>query len=180
MTYGGETTYEYTTRMLAPGVQHWWIAHNLGIVPLPGGNWSCQFSFGSASVRVNFKSGGPTGRIIGAAACAGKDITSFGSNRSLRACRPDRSGGSIPVTDEVVCSAVLPSSASTELTIQLLSGGVDVVSPHVDRVEGPLHIASPAFKPPPGQGTFAAGDYVCRFSIDGIPVAETPLHLAPS
>ena len=180
MTYGGATTYGYSTRVLEVGVHRWWIAHNLGTVPLPGGDWSCQFSFGSGTARVNFKSGGPVGQLIGAAACGGKDTILFGSNRTLRACRPDRSGGSIPVTDEIVCSAVLPNSASKELTIQLLLGGVEVVAPYVGRVDQLLWIARPAFNPPLGQGTFAVGDYVCRFSLDGIPVAETPLHLAPS
>jgi hypothetical protein len=180
MTYGGATTYEYTTRVLAPGVQRWWIAYNVGTLPLPGGDWSCQFSFGPASARVNFKSGGPTGTIINAAACAGTDTIRYGASSAFRACRPDRSGGSIPVTDEIVCSAVAPNSVSKELTIQLISGDVDVVAPQVDMVSFPVWIAQHAFKPPSSQKTFAVGDYVCRFSIDGIPVAETPLHLVPS
>jgi hypothetical protein len=178
MTYRGATVYE-ATRVLGSGPDHWWISYNLGTVPLPGGDWSCQFAVGPTTVRARFKSGGPTGLIIGAVACAGKDTILFGRSRGLRACRPDLSD-STPVTDEIVCSGVLPDAASKELTVQLLSGGVEVAAPYVDRVDGPLWIEWASFKPQSGRGRFAVGDYVCRFSIDGITVAEAPLQLTPS
>jgi hypothetical protein len=175
MTYGNVTAYEYTTRVLGPGTHGGWISYNLGTVPLPAGPWSCRFSFGSATATVRFASGGPTGEIIGAAACAGTDAIFFGSNRTLRACRGTATG-SMPVTNEIVCSAVLPKAATKTLKVQLLSGGVDVVDPYTDTVGGPLWIEWASFRS--SQRTFAAGDYVCRFSIDGRVVAEKALRLA--
>jgi hypothetical protein len=178
MTYRGATVYE-AARTLGSGPNHWWVSYNLGTVPLPGGDWGCRFALGPATVRAGFRSGGPTGQIIGAAACAGRDTILFGSSRGLRACRHDP-GDPTPVTDEIVCSGVLTSAASKELTVQLLSGGVEVGAPYVDRVDGPLWIEWASFKPQSGRGTFAVGDYLCRFSIDGLTVAEVPLRLTPS
>jgi hypothetical protein len=179
MTYRGVTAYEFTSRVLSPGRHGWWISYNLGTVPLPGGDWGCEFSSGSTTARVRFRSGGPTGKIIGAAACAGNDTISFGSNRTLHACRTGHSGGSIPVTDVIVCSGVLPKAASKELKIQLLSGGLDAAGPYVNTVSGPLWIVWGIFRAPSGRQAFAPGDYVCRFSIDGLTVAEKSLHLGP-
>jgi hypothetical protein len=176
MLYNGEVAYQFTTRPMPIGVSHPWIAYNLGTVPLPGGSWACDFTFAGKTIRAAFRSRGPTGTIIGAAVCGGNETIRFGSSRRLLACRSDRSGSTIAAS-EVVCSGVLPGSASKELRIALLSGGTEVGEPYAGPIGGTLWLVWATFTPPGGGRTFAPGAYVCQFSVDGVTVAEKPFRV---
>src|SRR5207244_12822628 len=63
--------------------------------------------------------------------------------------------------------------------VQLLAGGKDAAKPDLATLPSPLSIWWTAFVPatPAADGTFAAGDYVCRFSVNGVSVVEKPFQI---
>jgi hypothetical protein len=178
MSYGGDLVYQFTSRTIYPGrrVRTVFISENLGTTPLPGGSWRCDFSFGAARAGAAFRSAGPTGKVIGASVCPGEETLLYGS-RPIRVCRSDESARPLRSTDEIVCSGVYVKARSKALKIQLLSAGTDIAEPLEDIIDAPLWIAWGVFMADPAIGKFAAGDYVCRFSLIGVPVVDKPFQI---
>jgi hypothetical protein len=170
--------HQYTTRPLGLGLWTAWISENLGSIALPGGRWGCRFSFGSAHVRARFRSAGPTGAVIGAAVCDAKDSFFYAHHR-VRECKVDASASPIRATDRILCSAVFVRQTGKEGEIQLLADGKDAAKPDVERVPDSLSVSWTPFAPasPTAEGNFAAGEYVCRFSVNGVPVVEKPFQI---
>ena len=178
LKYAGGAVYEYTTRTLGRGPWSWWISENLGSTPLPGGRWGCDFSFGSVHAGASFRSGGPTGAVLGAAVCDAKDSLFYAHHR-IRVCKADESMSPILATDRILCSAVFVKQVGKMGEVQLLAGGKDAAKPDLAALPSPLSIWWTAFVPatPAADGTFAAGDYVCRFSVNGVSVVEKPFQI---
>jgi hypothetical protein len=178
MTYEGTPVYEYTTRILGSGPWSWWISENIGSTPLPGGRWGCDFSFGSANTGARFRSGGPMGAVIGAAVCDARHSLVYAHHR-IRVCKSDESARPILATKRILCSAVFVKQVGKMGRVQLLAGGADAARPDAANLPSPLSIWWTAFAPaaPAANGTFVPGDYVCRFSVDGLPVVEKPFQI---
>jgi hypothetical protein len=178
LTYEGKTVYQYTTRLLGKGVCDSWISENIGSTPLPGGPWKCRFSFGSAQAGASFRSGGPTGAVIGAAVCAARHSLIY-AHRRIRVCKSDESTRPIRTTTRILCSAVFVKQVGKMAEVRLLSGGNDAATPDVGRVPAPVSISWTIFSPatPAADGTFAAGEYACLFSVNGISVVEKPFQI---
>jgi hypothetical protein len=175
MSYDGETVYEYRTGLLATGSQRWWIADDLRATPVPGGTWTCEFSVESVRDQVSFESGGPVGRIVGAAACTGANTVAFGG--SLRICRGDESGLPHRAIDEIVCSGVFTKSTSDMVEVHLLRDSRAVATASPTTIGGPIWLVVGAFEAPTPRGRFPVGDYACRFTVDGETVAEVPYQV---
>jgi hypothetical protein len=173
MTYEGTPVYGYTTRVLARDSWSLWISENVGSTPLPGGRWRCDYSFGSARAGVAFRSGGPRGEVIGASVCDAKDSL-FYAHHKIRVCKADESPRPIRATRLILCSAVFVKVEGKTGEVQLLAGGTDAAKPDIEKIPAPLSISWTPFAPaaPAADGTFPAGDYVCRFSVDGAAVVE--------
>jgi hypothetical protein len=178
IAYEGKPVYQYTTRILGRGPWSWWISENVGATPLPGGRWGCDFSFGSSRAGTSFRSGGPTGPVIGAAVCDAKDSLFYAHDR-IRVCKTDESTRPIRATDRILCSAVFVKQVGKKGEVQLLADGMDAAKPDVATLPSPLSIWWTVFAPgtPAAGGTFAAGDYVCRFSVNGISLGEKPFQI---
>src|SRR5439155_8200914 len=127
---------------------------------------------------ARFRSGGPTGPVIGAAVCDARDSLFYGHHR-IRVCKTDESMRPIRATDRILCSAVFVEQVGKKGEVQLLAGGKDAAKPDVARLPSPLSIWWTAFVPstPAADGTFAAGAYVCRFSVNGMSVVEKPFQI---
>jgi hypothetical protein len=181
MTYQGVVVHQYSTRALDTGPWTAWISENAGAIPLPGGRWGCRFSFGSAHVRARFRSVGPTGPVLGAAVCSAKHSFFYAHHR-IRQCKADESARPIPATDRILCSALFVLQTGKRGEVQLLADGQDAAKPDVERVPAPLSLWWTPFAPahPTGDGTFAPGAYVCRFSVDGAAVVEKPFQIVPA
>jgi hypothetical protein len=178
MTYRGEPVYQYTSRILGTGSSDWWISENLGSTPLPGGRWGCDFSFGSARAGASFRSGGPTGAVIGAAVCNAKDSLFYAHHR-IRACMRDESTRPIPATSRILRSAVFVEQVGKKGEAQLLAGGKDAAKPDLATLPSPFSIWWTAFAPaaPAADGSFVPGDYVCRFSVNDVSAVEKPFRI---
>jgi hypothetical protein len=180
MTYEGTVVHQFTTRALSRGLWDLWISENVGSTPLPGGRWTCGFSFGSVHTGASFRSGGATGPITGAAVCDARHSLFYAHHR-IRVCKRDESLRPIHATPRILCSAVFVKQAGKTGEAQLLSGGTDAATPDVEEIPSPLGIWWTAFAPaaPAADRTFAAGDYVCRFSLNGRTVVEKPFQIIP-
>jgi hypothetical protein len=179
LTLDGRPVYAYTTRRkLEKGAWAPWISENLGPVPLPGGRWGCDFSLGAARAHASFRSGGPGGAIIGAAVCDARDSLFYAHHR-IRTCRLDESGRPVRATDRILCSAVFVKQVGRQGGAQLLAGDKDAAKPDIERIPSLLSIFWNAFAPasPAADGTFPAGDYVCRFSVDGVTIVDKPFRI---
>jgi hypothetical protein len=180
LTLDGDVVYRFTTRVLAKGSSGWWISENLASTPLPGGRWGCDFSFGSSHAGVRFRSGGPTGKVIGAAVCDPKNSIVYAHHR-IRVCRSDESTRPISAMKRILCTAVFVQQTGKKGAVQLLADGKDAARPDVERIPAPLSIAWTPFTPsaPAADGTFPPGDYACRFSVNGVAVVEKPFRIVP-
>ena len=178
MVYDGATVYQFTTTTIGPRRSSAWIAENVGTQPLPGGAWSCEFSFGAAHTGASFRSGGPTGAVVDTAVCAASDSILYGSNHSLRVCKSDESGTPIAPTDRIVCAAVFVKAGGKD-QIELISGGANAGRPFPFIARAPLWVAWATFAPldPAPDGAFAPGSYTCRFSSNGASV-DTPFTVS--
>jgi hypothetical protein len=175
MTYDGSTVYSYRLSLL-PGVHHPWVDENVGNVPLPGGEWGCVFSFEQATAQASFMSGGTTGSVLGVSVCLASDTVTWGT-RHL-ACRSDESSKPLPPTDAIACSALFVQQLGRRLQVLLLTPGPDRVAPAILTIDQSIWSAWPTFRPATSGSTFPAGTYVCRFSLDGVVVAEKPFSIA--
>jgi hypothetical protein len=178
MTYEGTVVHQFTTRVLSRGLWDLWISENVGSTPLPGGRWKCGFSFGSVHIGASFRSGGETGPITGAAVCDARHSLFYAHHR-IRVCERDESHRPIRPTPRILCSAVFVKQAGKTGEAQLLSGGTHAATPDVEEIHSPIGIWWTAFAPaaPAADRTFAAGDYVCRFSLNGRTVIEKPFQI---
>jgi hypothetical protein len=169
MTYRGQLQYAYTTRLLAPGPSHWWIATNIKMnQPLPGGTWGCDFSVGRTRLAAAFRSGGPTGPVVDLAVCP---VTEALQTGPLLICSSDRSA-SIRSNDPIICNGVYVGQRGKTDRIDLLSGQAMLAAGRAGYVDAPVWIAYQQFSAQP------AGDYSCGFSVDGTRLAEKPFRVA--
>jgi hypothetical protein len=169
MTYGGQTQYTFTTRVLPRGPSRWWIATNIKMnQPLPGGDWGCDFSVGPVRLAAAFRSGGPTGPVVDLAVCPATKAIHLGT---LLIC-PSNESASIPSTESVVCNGVFVGQLGKMGSIDLLAGGAEAVAGGSYRVRAPIWIAYQRFSAQP------VGDYSCGFSVDGTRLAEKPFRVA--
>jgi len=152
-----------------PGRWRYWLVNDLA-TPLPGGAWTCSYTFGPAHVVRSFRSGGPTGAVVGAAVCTSAHAVRVSS---VRMCASDESGTALAASSDLVCSVVVPDAKGERLRIELLSGGQDVQAPWTATLPGPVWQEAGYFA-----GPFAPGDYVCRITLAGRVVAERPFRIS--
>jgi hypothetical protein len=141
---------------------------NVGInMPVPGGSWRCEFSFGSATTSLGFKSAGPAGEIVDAAVCTRPDVLSFGPNNTEARCAKDDSGKPMLALHRIYCNAVFAHPATTAATIQLLGSDGTVLSTSNLTIGRPT--ISQGFLSIDPALVSTAGGYICRFQLaDGI------------
>jgi hypothetical protein len=176
IAYRGRTAYEYTTRKLPTGTYRWWIGLELGEVPLPGGPWICRFGAGSAVAGARFASAGPTAALVGSAICAGGDTRTL-ERPVRRVCRAD-APARITATDELFCNAYFGNAVGKQVTIRLLRRGATLGAPHHGTITEPLWVEAAGWNVDGRREPFAAGDYACRFTVDGKQLAERRLQIS--
>jgi len=162
MTYGGQTQYAYA-KVLPPGSSRWWIDTNIRTnQPLPGGNWGCDFSIGPVRLAAAFRSGSPTGPAVDLAACPATEALRAAG---LLICPSDRSP-SIQSGDSILCNGVYVGQRGKIESIDLLSGGAEVVATQGYRIDSPVWIGYQLFT---GR---SAGSYSCGYTTGGTRLAE--------
>jgi hypothetical protein len=172
-TYNGRAI-SFRPSRLPRGEWSYWINHDLKInLPLPGGTWGCSFTFGRATVRASFRSGGPTGAIVNTAACRGENTVAY--DDGFRVCRSDESGAPLPGTNSAYCYAVYPNETGRLARLAVVSDG-EVLQEVEFRIGEPLWIGVVFVSAPPGQ-RLPAGSYSCEYHLDGSLAAAKPFTL---
>jgi len=175
IVYAGTEVTSYTARITDKRLQIFSIADDLGTIALPNGAWRCEFSFGSEEAGASFLSGGPAGPIIGTAVCVGSDVI---RRIGATTCRSDESASPLRRPTEIACSGVFVRAAGKEAEIHLVSAGNHIIRSYALRIRDSIAVASVRFRPERGAQRFAAGKYVCRFSLKGAAVVRKSFRVS--
>lgn len=171
IVYAGSVVASYTARITDKRIQFFSIADDLGTTALPSGGWRCEFSYGAMKAAATFLSGGPSGRIIGAAVCVGSDVI---RRIGAATCRLDGSALGLRAPAEIACSGVFVRAVGKQAEIHLLSSGDESDRVSAVKIRDAIAVASVRFRPQHGRKTFASGTYRCRFSLKGEAVIQKP------
>jgi hypothetical protein len=146
------------------GATHIWHNFNVGTnMPVPGGNWRCDFAYGSVVASVVFRSSGPREQIVDTAVCSDADVLSFGSKPSGKRCAQDDSGTPFVTPEHIYCSAVFAHPGSKQAKIEVLGPDGTVLSTTNVNIGAPT--VSQAAAIVAGSTLSAPGTYSCRFSL---------------
>lgn len=166
MTYEGEVQYGFHERL-----KRGWHRELMGVymhaTAMPGGRYTCKFSLGKKRTAVSFRSGGPTGSVVGPAVC-------LTSHTKQNACTSDESGtpfGSA-TTPSITCTGVFPRLKGHPVEIDFLrlnaDGTTTTLQRETDTLPYPI-TEEYAFK----AGVWATpGQYSCRYLVDGTIAAD--------
>jgi hypothetical protein len=169
LTYEGLTQFTATSGALPPGSYRSSIATNIKMnQPLPGGAWACAFSVDGVRRTAAFRSGGPTGPVVDLVACPAAHAIHVG----LELICPSDQSSSIPSSDFVVCNGLYVGQRGKTESIDLLSSGTIIAAGLDNLVDAPVWLAYQRFNPQ------AAGDYSCRFSVRGAPLADKTFRVS--
>ncbi len=158
ITYNGALQYDYT-EVVKPGTRRRVIGVYMHNTQMPAGSYACRFDLGSRHLGATFRSAGPSGNLLGPAACLGAHSV----NESE--CPHDESASPLPPTNSVSCSAVFARKSGRTAQIALLDPDGSVLQSHSVALHYPITEAGATFTA--SSGTFAAGSYSCRFSVAG-------------
>jgi hypothetical protein len=175
LLYQGQMLYSYRAR-LRRGTRRRYISYTAAPFDMPGGTYTCRFAVGSNAVSTSFESGGPRGPVQAPYVCRPRD-TVYGL------CPTDQSATAFAAGQNLSCSAVFAGQKGKRVTWQVLfhqgsewtlvqGGDYPARSP----IE-PMGFNFPVFGPDPAQYR-PAGDYACRFLIDGQVAAEARFSVA--
>jgi hypothetical protein len=166
--YQGQLQYAYK-QSVRPGRRKHFIGVYMHNTAMPAGSYSCSFTLGSARVLATFRSGGPTGRILGPSVCLGAHTV--GQDE----CARDEGGAPLPATSSITCDAVFARERGRTATVQLIArvGGVALGTKSVT-LDAPIVEAGGTFKAPVN---YVPGNYACRFAVAG-EQAERPFTIA--
>jgi uncharacterized RDD family membrane protein YckC len=137
---------------------------------LPSGRWTCELSVASDEVSARFQSEGPTPQNLGLAACLTANTDPDGS------CREDESGGPLGPTGSVTCSATILGGKGEVMRVDFLYEGEETVISVEE--ESPRSVEVFTAELFANDGNLPEGDYACRFSVAGEPLAEKPFSIA--
>lgn len=137
---------------------------------MPGGRYACEFSLGPRRARVAFTGRGSRDAVRVPAACS----TARTSEHACDFYSPDPSR--IPPTHSVTCSAVFVGRQGRAVEIDILRGST-VLYAGKDSLRYPITSEWARTSAPPRQ-FLGAGDYACRFLVDGSVIAERPFTIA--
>lgn len=141
-----------------------WIDVTVG-TPLPGGDWGCRLSVGLQTVTKSFRSGGPTGPIVGVGVCPTTHTVVAGP---VRVCSRDESATPFARIPSVTCSAVFPGAKGEVGRVDLVYQGKETGVSIARR----LPLAVTAFGAHFSRaGPLPAGSYACRYVLAGKQVA---------
>jgi hypothetical protein len=148
------------------GVNRLWHNTNVGTnMPVPGGNWRCDFAYGSVVTSVAFRSGGPRGQIVDTAVCSDSDVLRFGVNRAGKRCARDDSGTPFVGARHIYCSVVFSHPSSQQAKIDVLGpDGTSVSSTNVIIGRPTISEAAATLD---ASALTTPGTYSCRFSLEG-------------
>jgi len=154
------------------GANHLWHNVNIGTdMPVPGGNWRCDFSFGPKIASIVFRSGGPRGEIVDTAVCSEAHVLSFGSRQRDKRCGQDNSTTPFVDPQRIYCSAVFAHPASNHAMIELLGPQGNVLTSTNLVIRSST--ISQSFGSVDGSLLAAPGSYGCRVSLeDGTTVTK--------
>jgi hypothetical protein len=139
---------------------------------LPGGRWTCKFTFAGSSKSLSFRTSGPGGPLLYQSACI-----STGIDSSTALCGQDQSTLTSP--SSISCTAVVVGAEQKQVKLDFVyQGGGPVqgfsrtANPQPDRE---FYAASITLQPQDvalSTTTMPPGKYTCLWSIDGRQVGE--------
>jgi uncharacterized RDD family membrane protein YckC len=147
-----------------------WVTAGTDGELLPSGRWMCELSVASEEVSARFQSEGPTPQNLGLAACLTANTDPDG------ACREDESVGPLGPTGSVTCSATILGGKGEVMRVDFVYEGDETVVSVDD--ESPRSIELFSAEMFANVGNLPEGEYACRFSVSGEPVAEKPFSIA--
>jgi hypothetical protein len=175
-TFGGHVEPWTRGGTISKGSSRLTYKTNIGInLPVPGGNWRCEFAFGSAHASVAFTSGGPTGEIVDTAVCPRSDVLSFGSKRTEKRCAKDDSGTPLPVSQRIYCSAVYAHPASKTARIEFLRADGTLLATWKLTIAWPT--VSQGFGYVDPSVLSSPGNYLCRFQLGHGTTIDKPFQV---
>jgi hypothetical protein len=119
---------------------------------------------------ARFRSEGPAWQNLELAACVTANTNPDGD------CREDESGGPLGPTSSVTCTGVILGGKGELIQVDFLYQG-DETAVSVQE-EGPGSVTVFSADLFANEGNLPEGDYTCRFSVAGEPVADKPFSIA--
>lgn len=147
-----------------------WVTVGTDGEPLPSGRWACKLSVSSEELGARFQSEGPARQNLGLAACVTANTSPDED------CREDESGGPLGPTSSVTCTGTILGGKGELIRVDFLYQG-DETGFFVQE-EGPGSVTTFSAELFGNEGNLPEGDYACRFSVAGEPVAEKPFSIA--
>ena len=167
--YEGELLFTGGRTVLA-GSGTLWVTVGTDGEPLPSGRWACELSVSSEELGARFQSEGPARQNLGLATCVTANTNPDGD------CREDESGGPLGPTSSVTCTGTILGGKGELIRVDFLYQG-DETGFFVQE-EGPGSVTTFSAELFGNEGNLPEGDYACRFSAAGEPVAEKPFSIA--
>jgi hypothetical protein len=163
VAFDGAPVTGWQAKRVAAGSSSTWFSYDLGAaLPLPGGSWTCTVAAGPQQVTIPFRTRGPSRPVVDLAICSGRHTV--GSVRN-GICRHDESAAGLEPTGTIVCSLLVLHEVGSVPRIELLDGTGNPLEIFVgSKVTETLW---PLWGRATHPGTFPAGRYACRVSIDG-------------
>jgi hypothetical protein len=126
---------------------------------MPAGRYACRFTLGHQHIGKSFRSGGPTGNLLGPSVCLGSHQVANDE------CPHDEGAAPLPTTRQITCDAVFARERGQTAKFELRDAAGNVVDTEYDTLPYPITEAGATFTS--SGGTFAAGNYDCSFSVAG-------------
>jgi hypothetical protein len=170
VTYEGQLQYSFHERL-----RQGWHRELIGVyvhaTEMPGGRYACNLSLGRTHGSVSFRSGGAFAPVVGPAVCRT-------SHTKDHACTADESSTAIPAgTPSVTCTGVFPRLEGARVEIDFLrldaDGTETVLQRTTDTLPYPI-VEEWASLP----RAWAAGQYACRYFVNGTVAAEKRFTVA--
>jgi hypothetical protein len=144
-------------------------------------------------VEATFQSGGPVGTIVDVEACSANNAYVIALNPLFAVCHSDESASPIVAPNAVVCNAVFPSAIGELAQVELFRrsptapGGLELVGAKPEQItEADWQVDGPFSNQGQIRGRLKtartklpAGDYLCRFMLNGSIAADREFHLVP-
>lgn len=86
--------------------------------PLPGGDWSCEFSVSGQSAMIHARLNGPSGSLLYASACEANEVVSVSG---LQSCSQDRDIITRP--NALACTAIVRGAENRDVEVDLAYSG---------------------------------------------------------
>jgi hypothetical protein len=168
MTYGGSTLFSKTSRYRARTRVSLAFGVTFPIV-LPAGGYKCTFTAGKKKTSATIPSRGTTGSIVETAVCQ-----TANARPNNAGCASDESVVPQSPTSSLTCSGWFVKQQGHRGGIELLYNDAGTwTSVFAGDLAIPVSLYSVTATVPNMLGNpFAPGEYMCRYSVDGTPIAE--------